>query len=46
MLFAIDIDGTIANPEPTLIAFHNQDFAPGFTAKETELRSCSAVRAH
>jgi uncharacterized HAD superfamily protein len=34
MFYAIDIDGTIANPEPALIAFHNHDFALNLTAEE------------
>ncbi len=34
MLYAIDIDGTIANPEPTLMAYHNQEFALGLTTEE------------
>lgn len=34
MFYAIDIDGTIANPEPGLIACHDRDFGLGLTAEE------------
>jgi uncharacterized HAD superfamily protein len=34
MFYAIDIDGTIAHPEPGLIAFHDHDFGLGLTAEE------------
>ncbi|MBV9690023.1 MAG: hypothetical protein JO202_09955 [Ktedonobacteraceae bacterium] len=34
VLYAIDIDGTIARPEAVLIAFHNQEFALGLTSEE------------
>jgi hypothetical protein len=34
VLYAIDIDGTIAHPEAVLIAFHNQEFALGLTREE------------
>src|ERR1700693_1328274 len=34
MFYAIDIDGTIADPEPVLITFHDHDFGLGLTAEE------------
>ncbi len=34
MFYVIDIDGTIANPEPGLIASHNRDFGLGLTVEE------------
>lgn len=34
MFYAVDIDGTIANPESALIVFHNQDFTLGLATEE------------
>jgi hypothetical protein len=39
MLYAIDIDGTIANPEHSLITFHNQDLALRLTTEELNRRA-------